>query len=92
MKTRILAVVVTLISFIAISGAANAQGQYISGSVGVDVSYPNCRAKISGAAFGIVGVNGGKSFTSNPCLKDEASKFKNLSLYVNTGYPGQATA
>lgn len=90
MKTKLLAVIVTVISLIAISGVASAQGQYVSGSVGVDVSYPNCRARISGAAFGIVGVNGGKSFSPNPCLKDEASKFKNLSLYINTGYPGQS--
>ncbi|HEX4774424.1 MAG TPA: hypothetical protein VH234_02825, partial [Candidatus Saccharimonadales bacterium] len=41
-------------------------------------------------AFGIVGVNNGKGFSQNSCLKAEASHFLNLSLYANTGYPGQS--
>lgn len=72
------------------SGAAAAQGQYVSGSTGVDVSWPNCSASISKTAFGIVGVTGGKNFSQNGCLKAEASHFVNLSLYTNTGYPGQS--
>jgi hypothetical protein len=71
------------------SGSASALGQYISGSTGVDVSYPNCNASISRTNFGIVGVTGGLGFSGNSCLATEASHFNNLSLYINTGYPGQ---
>lgn len=71
------------------SGQALALGQYQANSIGVDISYPNCNAKIPSVAFGVVGVNGGKPFSQNPCLKQQAAKFKNLSLYINTAYPGQ---
>lgn len=71
------------------SNSAFALGQYKSGSIGIDVSYPNCNNNTPKVAFGIVGVNGGKPFSQNPCLKQQASKFSNLSLYVNTAYPGQ---
>jgi hypothetical protein len=70
------------------SGSAAALGQYVSGSTGVDVSYPNCSASISKTSFGIVGVTSGRGFSGNPCLAAQASHFNNLSLYVNTGYPG----
>jgi hypothetical protein len=71
------------------TGIVAAQGQYSSGSVGTDVSWPNCSVTIPKSAFGIVGVNGGKNFTQNPCFKSQAAFFPNLSLYVNTGYPGK---
>ena len=68
---------------------AMAQGVYTSGTVGNDVSWPNCSAKPpSSAAFGIVGVTGGLSFSQNNCLAKQSNWFNNLSLYVNTGYPG----
>jgi len=67
-----------------------AQGIYLSGSGGVDISYPNCTAKIPSVSFGVVGVTGGINFQPNNCLAAEASKFANLSLYANTGYPGQS--
>jgi hypothetical protein len=71
-------------------GSAAAQGAYISGTNGIDVSYPNCKSSIPSSAFGVVGVTGGLGFSPNSCLASEASHFKNLSLYVNTGYPGQS--
>jgi hypothetical protein len=71
--------------------ASSAQGVYQSGTNGVDLSYPNCNAQIPAAtAFGIVGVTGGLNFSPNNCASTEASRFHNLSLYVNTGYPGQS--
>jgi hypothetical protein len=71
------------------SGIAHAQGPYVSGTTGYDVSWPNCNVKSSpGGAFGIVGVTGGLNFSPNQCLAKQASWFKNLTLYVNTGYPG----
>ncbi|MBX4197390.1 hypothetical protein KW801_02435 [Candidatus Saccharibacteria bacterium] len=72
------------------AGSAAAQGVYQSGTTGVDVSYPNCTAKIPSVAFGVVGVTGGLGFHPNNCLAAEAANFRNLSLYVNTGYPGQS--
>jgi hypothetical protein len=64
-----------------------------AGSVGNDVSWPNCRAnQPKQAAFGIVGVTGGLVFAPNPCLVDEAHWFDNPSLYVNTGYAGAVKA
>jgi hypothetical protein len=74
------------------TGHAAAQGPYSGGSNGIDVSYPNCKVKLPASDFGIVGVTGGVGFKPNPCLAAEASHFKNLSFYVNTGYPGQISA
>jgi len=64
---------------------AFASTYYQTGSVGVDVSYPNCSTKIPNASFGIVGVNGGRVYNHNPCLATQAKAFKDLSLYINTG-------
>lgn len=66
--------------------------------IGNDISYPQCgKSYPTGALFGIVGVNGGISTTTNPCLSDELSWAKNtlggttqpkIQLYVNTANPG----
>ncbi|HSW85353.1 MAG TPA: hypothetical protein VLF79_01920 [Candidatus Saccharimonadales bacterium] len=75
-----------------LTGAAAAQSPYISGSDGVDVSYPNCSATIPKVAFGIVGVNNGTVYSTNPCLSSEAGHFAtNLSLYANTGWYNKST-
>jgi len=89
MKIKFISALIA-VAIISVSGAASALGQYTGGSVGVDVSWPNCSATIPKTSFGIVGVTGGKNFTSNPCLKTEAANFSNLSVYTNTGYPGQS--
>ena len=81
--------ILAVLSVVVIStGVAAAQGQYVKGSTGIDVSYPNCSASLPKTSFGIVGVTGGTAFSQNPCLKAQASKFNNLSLYMNTGWPG----
>src|SRR5438270_2612520 len=90
MKSKLLVLITTLVAIVFTSGVVAAQGQYASGTTGVDVSWPNCSSKISATTFGIVGVTGGKGFSQNTCLKAEAFHFGNLSLYVNTGYPGQS--
>jgi hypothetical protein len=62
----------------------------VPGTIGYDVSYPNCSAT-PGGAFAIVGVNGGRPFTSNSCLGGEyaaAPQSPPPSLYVNTAYSG----
>lgn len=59
----------------------------------VDVSWPNCNIKQTlNFNIGIVGVNGGLDFRPNPCLAQESSWFRQVSLYLNTGYPGSAYA
>jgi hypothetical protein len=91
MKIKLSSLILTLVAIVFATGTAAAQGQYVSGTVGTDVSWPNCSSRIPPSSFGIVGVNGGKNFTQNPCFKAQASQFGNLSLYANTGYPGQST-
>lgn len=59
------------------------------GSRGYDASFPQCSAgsKPSSAAFGIVGVNGGRSFTLNPCfLKLMAAAPEGAGIYLNSGF------
>ena len=76
-----------LLSVFLLGSSAFAQGVYISGTVGNDISWPNCSSKIASTAkFGIVGVNDGLGYSTNPCLAKEASHFSNLSLYVDTGW------
>lgn len=61
----------------------------IEPSSGVDESYPQCPAPYTGkGVFGIVGITGGKNFTGNPCIAQEAANFSNLELYVNSDYTG----
>jgi hypothetical protein len=65
---------------------------------GVDVSYPQCGAPLpTGQAFAIVGVNGGRTTTTNPCLATQlawaaestgGTVHDDIQLYVNTGNPG----
>lgn len=90
MRTKFITVVSLLLASVMLLGStALAQGVYTSGTVGNDVSWPNCNARPpTNAAFGIVGVTGGLGFSQNSCLAKQSTWFKNLSLYVNTGYPG----
>lgn len=61
------------------------------GSTGFDVSYPQCEKKLPAkASFGVVGVTGGRPFSSNPCLPAEfawAASKGNAALYMNTANP-----
>jgi hypothetical protein len=68
---------------------------------GADVSYPECGGALPlGQAFGVVGVNGGRANTLNPCLAEElswaaykssgASVEPKVSVYLNTGDPGNS--
>jgi hypothetical protein len=62
-------------------------------SRGYDVSYPQCGGQLpSNPAFGIVGVNGGKVFSVNPCLPTLIAWGGGTAaeLYANTGNPGPA--
>ncbi len=91
MKRRI-GLVFAVIAIGISAGAVNAfaSGPYSSGTTGYDVSYPNCGVTPPGA-FAIVGVNGGRPFSSNSCLGAEytaAPQSPLPSLYINTGYSG----
>jgi hypothetical protein len=82
----------TLVGLVLFGSSAFAQGIYSPGTVGSDISWPNCNAKIAtGAKFGIVGVTDGLGYSTNPCLAKEASNYSNLSLYVNTGWDSSST-
>jgi hypothetical protein len=87
LKKVVLSFAVALIALIFTTGVAAAQGQYTSGAIGVDISWPNCTTSVpSSATFGIVGVTDGQGYSTSPCIAKEAGHFKNLSLYVNTGW------
>lgn len=67
-------------------------------AIGYDVSFPECGQPLPHPrAFAIVGVNGGKASTGNPCFRRElhwarqaplTTGVRRVSLYVNTGDPG----
>ena len=60
---------------------------------GYDISYPQCGAAFpSNPAFAIVGVNGGRVFSPNPCLPAQITWGGGAAaeLYANTGNPGPA--
>lgn len=63
---------------------------------GLDVSWPQCDDELPEPfAFAIVGVNGGRVYSANPCLAtmdDDAGQLewagREAQLYANTGNPG----
>ena len=60
---------------------------------GYDISYPQCGSAFpSNPAFAIVGVNGGRVYSANPCLAAEIAWGGGAAaeLYANTGNPGPA--
>ncbi|MBV8297009.1 MAG: hypothetical protein JO085_09245, partial [Acidimicrobiia bacterium] len=68
-------------------------GRYAPGSVGYDISWPQCDQSLPGGAFAIavVGVTNGTAFTLNPCLAREAEWAGNrLQLYMNINSPTDA--
>jgi hypothetical protein len=66
-------------------------------TAGFDISYPQCNGPFpSGGAFAVVGVNGGRVYSPNPCLGtgDGPSELSwagmDAGLYANTADPGPA--
>ncbi len=89
MKRQVAAFVLVIALFV--PSGANALSmrpmQTVPGTTGNDVSWPNCKEqKAVTGQFGVVGINGGKVFTGNPCLREEAGWFPNstLAVYANT--------
>jgi hypothetical protein len=80
-------------------GAACDSGAFeVEPPPGSDISFPQCGGAYPDIpAFGIVGVNGGRALTANPCLGvgDVPSQLAwaggtSAALYANTGNPGPA--
>ncbi len=87
-RTALAAGAAILVTLGIVVGATSAQasGDYQSGAIGIDLSYPSCATTIaSGLPFGIVGVSGGRVDTDNRCARAEASHLTHSTLYVNTG-------
>jgi hypothetical protein len=86
MKLSVVSLLLAItIALAVVIGAAPAKSY---GKAIIDVSWPNCGVTPVNYEAGIVGVTGGLDFRPNPCLANESSWFRHLSLYVNTGYPG----
>jgi hypothetical protein len=73
--------------------AAAAPVQLRAGTVGYDVSYPQCGSPLpTQASFVVVGVDGGKPYDPNPCLAEQIVWARSVSgkpsYYVNTANPG----
>ncbi|HET7530984.1 MAG TPA: hypothetical protein VFJ98_08510 [Mycobacteriales bacterium] len=67
------------------SGAAtDGRATRLSTFWGVDVSWPQCDGGIPSlqAGFAVVGVNGGRPFTDNPCLAEQVAYGKQRSGYA----------
>lgn len=96
--------VCSLVIFTISSGSVSAAPKQAASpqttTLGYDISYPQCTKQIATTpAFTIVGVNGGKASTPNPCLDKQLSWAQNstgkitaqdkVQLYVNTASPGE---
>jgi hypothetical protein len=82
---------------VTLSVAAAATPRRAPTEVGFDISFPQCGgAEPSAPAFAIVGVNGGRAFSANPCLAREyiwattatSPVQPHVGFYMNTGNPG----
>lgn len=67
-------------------------GAPAAGSIGHDVSWPQCSSTLPGdGTFGIVGVTNGRAWSANPCLGSEyqwaAGYERTPDLYMNTANP-----
>ena len=101
-KRRVATITMLLAGTVLAEPSAVRAAPSADGSRGVDVSYPECGERLpSGQAFAIVGVNGGRPNTSNPCLARQlawaakslgGTPHDDIQLYVNTANPGAGNA
>jgi hypothetical protein len=87
----LLALLGGLLLLAAPSAAAN--GTYLGGDAGYDISWPQCGGPypaLPPGQFGVVGINGGHPFSLNPCFADEyawaSSGGLQPTVYINTDY------
>ncbi len=61
---------------------------YEHGAVGYDLSFPSCASPLpTGQAFTVIGLNGGRPFTPNPCFVAEwTAASPPRSVYINTAF------
>jgi hypothetical protein len=94
LRYRLSIFVTALLSALAVGAAAPtaalAGGSVVSGTVGSDISWPQCgTAYPGGYGFGIIGVTGGHPFSSNDCFGSEfqwAQATGNPQIYINLDY------
>jgi hypothetical protein len=85
-----------LISFVIVVLVAAAPAAAID--IARDVSYPQCGKPLAAtsAGYAVLGANGGRTFSTNPCLVDELRWAKQMrgapAFYANTGNPGPVRA
>jgi len=95
---RSIAVLGLTVAGLVLAGSSTAEAA--SSPAGYDVSHPQCGSILpTGAAFGIVGVNGGTAVKANPCLSTQlrwaarssgaVAAQPKVQLYLNTANPGQ---
>ena len=84
---------------VAIAGVAvpgmRARADHVPDQVpGYDISWPQCPNRVfpnTRVAFTVIGINGGRPFTPNPCFVEQyrwAQRFeRNPAVYVNVDYP-----
>jgi len=87
--------VLTIAAVTAVIGAGPA-GATGDAAPGHDISHPQCGGELpSGGTFGIVGLNQGRPFSTNPCLSDQyrwaAGRPGSAAIYVNTGNPAPSS-
>ncbi len=92
-----LSVVLVMLGWVVPAGGTTFSDPYPQGSSGYDVAQPNCTETPPGG-FAVVGLGGGRPFTTNTCLASEWKTALDLSssstsipgpaLYFNTGYAG----
>jgi hypothetical protein len=92
-------VVVVLVIVMASAGAATSTAWAAGPSAthGHDISHPNCDQDLPArSAFGIVGINHGSPFSTNPCLQAQyrwaAGRPSGAAVYVNTSNPAPTSA
>jgi hypothetical protein len=94
----LLAILLAVVVGLFLTSSALASGFSIAGIGGNDISYPQCKVTSYplSAAFGVVGVTGGRAFRYNSCLAREFAWAAELSmppsLYMNLNAPIGPTA
>jgi hypothetical protein len=86
-------VIFAALAYLAATAVGGAATYYQPGTTGYDISFPQCDTKLPrNGNFGIIGVNGGLPWSSNPCARTQyqwADGLRGLpSFYANTANPG----
>jgi hypothetical protein len=86
-----------LVLWFSVTATVFAATSYSPGTYGNDISYPQCgSSSFPTNTFGIVGVTGGRAFTTNSCFASEFDWVSHLttaaSLYMNLNSPIGSTA